>query len=83
MQQNYQDAMAIVAKYGKPDLFLTLQMAAQHPDRQADTADAMHHRLSTAQRNYHSMSVKEGKKAMLAKTVGETLEVNANLLDIS
>ncbi|XP_030850990.1 uncharacterized protein LOC754317 [Strongylocentrotus purpuratus] len=23
MQQNYQDAMAIVAKYGKPDLFLT------------------------------------------------------------
>ncbi|XP_014680852.1 PREDICTED: uncharacterized protein LOC106820796 [Priapulus caudatus] len=24
MQQNYQDATAIVAKYGKPDLFLTL-----------------------------------------------------------
>ena len=23
MQQNYQDAMAIVAKYGKPDLFVT------------------------------------------------------------
>jgi len=23
MQQNYQDAMAIVAKYGKPDLFIT------------------------------------------------------------
>ncbi|QQP49956.1 ATP-dependent DNA helicase [Caligus rogercresseyi] len=23
MQQNYQDAMAIVAKYGNPDLFLT------------------------------------------------------------
>ena len=23
MQQNYQDAMAIVAKYGRPDLFLT------------------------------------------------------------
>lgn len=23
MQQNYQDAMAIVSKYGKPDLFLT------------------------------------------------------------
>ena len=24
MQQNYQDAMAIIAKFGKPDLFLTL-----------------------------------------------------------
>ena len=23
MQQNYQDAMAIIAKFGKPDLFLT------------------------------------------------------------
>ena len=23
MQQNYQDAMAIVSKFGKPDLFLT------------------------------------------------------------
>ena len=23
MQQNYQDAMAMVARYGKPDLFLT------------------------------------------------------------
>ena len=23
MQQNYQDAMAVVAKYGKPDLYLT------------------------------------------------------------
>ncbi len=23
MQQNYQDAIAIVAKYGKPDLFVT------------------------------------------------------------
>src|SRR5277367_4689491 len=24
MQQNYQDAMAIVRKYGKPDLFITM-----------------------------------------------------------
>jgi len=23
LQQNYQDAMAIIAKFGKPDLFLT------------------------------------------------------------
>ena len=32
MQQNYQDAMAIVAKYGKPDLFLTFTCNPKNSD---------------------------------------------------
>lgn len=32
MQQNYQDAMAIVAKYGKPDIFLTFTCNPKHTD---------------------------------------------------
>jgi hypothetical protein len=32
MQQNYQDAMAIIAKFGKPDLFLTFTCNPKAPD---------------------------------------------------
>ena len=32
MQQNYQDAMAIIAKFGKPDLFLTFTCNPKSPD---------------------------------------------------
>ena len=32
MQYNYQDAMAIVAKYGKPDIFLTMTCNPKNPD---------------------------------------------------
>ncbi len=32
MQQNYQDAMAMVSKYGKPDLFLTFTCNPRHKD---------------------------------------------------
>jgi hypothetical protein len=32
MQQNYQDAMAIVRKYGKPDLFITMTCNPQWKD---------------------------------------------------
>ena len=55
-------------------------MAVKHPDRQHDTAVAMHHRLSTAQKNYHALSVKDAKKASLVKSVAETLNVSANFL---
>ena len=32
MQQSYQDALAIIAKYGKPDLFLTFTTNPKWPD---------------------------------------------------
>ena len=32
MQQNYQDAMAIVCKYGKPDIFLTFTCNTKLPE---------------------------------------------------
>eukprot|EP00662_Eupelagonemidae_sp_cell21_P023392 gene23392-biopygen84940 len=32
MQQNYMDAMAIVAKYGKPDYFITFTASAEWPE---------------------------------------------------
>ena len=32
MQQNYQDAMAIVSKYGRPDLFLTYTCNPKAPE---------------------------------------------------
>ena len=32
LQQNFQDAMAIVGKFGKPDIFLTFTCNRKHPD---------------------------------------------------
>jgi len=32
LQQNFQDAMAIVGKFGKPDIFLTFTCNPKHPD---------------------------------------------------
>ena len=61
-------------------LYSPLQMAEKHPERQNDTADVMHQCLSTAKRNYHSMSVKDSKKARLVGSVQETLEVGANFV---
>ena len=57
-------------------------MAEKYPEHQHDTAAAMHHRLSTAQRNYHSLGVKDAKKAQLVKSVAETLNVGENFLVI-
>ena len=57
-------------------------MAEKHPDRQADTASAMHHRLSTAQRNYHSIGVQDAKKARLTRSLSEALMVSLKYLNM-
>lgn len=57
-------------------------MAEKHPDRQVDTAAAMNHRLSTAQKNYHAMGVRDTKKALFTQAISETLRVCAKVFQI-
>ena len=55
MQQNYQDAMAIVAKYGKPDLFVTYTCNPNITDIIENLRDGEHpeHRPDLVSRVYH------------------------------
>ena len=48
-------------------------MARKYPGSQHDTAEAMGHSVGTAQRNYHSLGLKNIQKARLTKAVSDTL----------